>query len=488
MPKTVSISVKFILRKNPEKPGAICPIEAVIYKNKVDYRFAIGMGARVADWDGDKQRFSTSVKNPIEKRERTELNDLLGEWDVRLRAIWNDYHKPDFSGIPKPQMTRQRWIGLVNERLGKGKAPAEIPTFTDHVRQEIEAEIKAWKEATKRTDWKANNTLQTKLTFYKLILLYQKTAGKIEWPNINAQTVQAFQAWLFRPCEGEIKLKIADLNKSYNRPKKAFSKSSANTHLILLKGFLKSATLKGYLSSKALEEVRLVRSESGKADKFFYHWREVKQLIEADLSTDKKGKLHQCRILMCVGFFTGMREGDWPKLRHEYIVNDYLNVITDKKGARVGIPLLPVFKSILEITGFNLPSFPTNSALNTAIKQLAKASGIDRVVMVQSSEGGISHPAKPSPFWKETSSHDCRRTAGQMLLAFGVSMDTVRRLLGHSTEGQTGEYVADNTFASAEFNNDAEKQSLRGFLQGEVDLRNFAKNHAEWLGKLGKKP
>lgn len=495
MPRTVSISVHFILRKNPAKPDAIYPIEAVIYKNTVGYRYAIGIGAKVSDWDETKDRFDIPPKLlAVDKRERTRLNDLLDSWEVNLKTIWHELNKPDFSGLPKDPLTPTAWVLAVDKKLGKGKAAVKIPTFTEHVKQEIEKEIKAWKQATGETNWRnGNNTLMAKFTFFKLILLYQKTNGKIEWGNINAQTVQAFQAWLFKPCSAEIKVKLADFEETKVQAKKAYNKTSANTHLIFFKGFLRSATLAKYLSAEALADTRLVRSESGKPDKFFYHWREVKQILEADLSQHVGVyRLHKCRILMCIGFFTGMREGDWPKFTKEFIHEtegrDYLNVTTDKKGTQVGIPLFGVLKKVLSVTGYQMPHFSSNSDLNLAMKELAKAAKINRLVMVNNSEGGIKHTPKPTPFHEITSSHDCRRTAGQMFLAFGLLMDTVRRLLGHRTETQTGEYVGDNTFASAEFNTESEREALKAFLNGDVDLTNFAMNHEIYLQKLAEMP
>ena len=160
------------------------------------------------------------------------------------------------------------------------------------------------------------------------------------------------------------------------------------------------------------------------------------QVEELELMGFRRGCDRNARDIFCFGCYTGLRWADIRKLRSDDFtkVGDvtWLRVRTQKTGAYVQIPvsimffgnalrILEKYGSVEEMVG----TITDNSAINRGIRTIMELSGL----------GGGQH----------VTMHTARRSCLTALADFGVPIQTIRRIAGHSRIDTTAKYVQIST-------------------------------------------
>jgi len=164
--------------------------------------------------------------------------------------------------------------------------------------------------------------------------------------------------------------------------------------------------------------------------------------INIIFNQDFKGveRLENVRDLFIIGLRTGLRVGDFLKLKESNIENGYIKIETQKTGQAVTIPLHPQIKSILKKRG-GLPRLISDQKFNKYIKEICK-----EVKFTQLVEGSkINKKTKRKedgiyPKWELTSSHVCRRSFATNLYGKLDNL-TIMAITGHQTETQFLKYI-----------------------------------------------
>lgn len=160
------------------------------------------------------------------------------------------------------------------------------------------------------------------------------------------------------------------------------------------------------------------------------------QIEELELAGFKRSCDRRIRDIFCFGCYTGLRWSDLKSLTSENLVRDgsvtWLKVQTQKTGSLVQIPISVIFfgnamrilekyDSIEDLVG----SVEDNTAVNRGIKTIMDATGI----------GGAQH----------VTMHTARRSCLTALADFGVPIQTIQKIAGHSRIGTTSKYVQMST-------------------------------------------
>lgn len=149
------------------------------------------------------------------------------------------------------------------------------------------------------------------------------------------------------------------------------------------------------------------------------------------------------RDLFIVGHDTLLRFSDFSRIEKHHIKefegNEFIEIIQNKTGEPVTLPVTQRLKAILEKYNYNLPKI-SNQKFNDRIKEAAKDAGFTEkiaVIVFKKGKRTTEHPER----WTKVSSHMCRRSGATNLYLKGVPVNVCMKLTGHTTEKQFFGYV-----------------------------------------------
>ena len=141
-----------------------------------------------------------------------------------------------------------------------------------------------------------------------------------------------------------------------------------NTHakvmMDVLQVFKYAVHLKKLPPSRLIELKFDTRREE--TDSIYLTEDEILELLAMDDFPDSA--YEQVRDVFVVGCFTGMRFSDYSTLDTNAIRNNRLEIVQQKTGNKVTIPIHPTVRQILEKYNYALPEVPPNNEFNRIIK------------------------------------------------------------------------------------------------------------------------
>ena len=141
-----------------------------------------------------------------------------------------------------------------------------------------------------------------------------------------------------------------------------------NTHAKVMMDVLQ--VIKYAVQLKKLPASRLVElkfdTRREETDSIYLTEDEILELLAIDDFTDPV--YEQVRDVFVVGCFTGMRFSDYSMLDTKAIRNNRLEIVQQKTGNKVTIPIHPTVRQILEKYNYALPEVPPNNEFNRIIK------------------------------------------------------------------------------------------------------------------------
>eukprot|EP01136_Pigoraptor_vietnamica_P003223 Opistho-1_new@32197 len=149
--------------------------------------------------------------------------------------------------------------------------------------------------------------------------------------------------------------------------------------------------------------------------------------------------LDKVRDLALVGFYSGLRFGNFSNLKAKDVQGAFIKVKQIKTGAMVTIPIMQKLKPVLEKYPNDFPSF-TNQKFNLYIKLIAKHAGLTELIEVKSFRGNIETVSKV-PLYTQISSHTCRRSYATNMFRKGVPSMLIMSATGHSSESSFLKYI-----------------------------------------------
>lgn len=214
---------------------------------------------------------------------------------------------------------------------------------------------------------------------------------------------------------------------------------------------------------KTIKTLMGMAEEEGLHNTTDYRHRKFKKLVEETegitLSESELEKLKEFEIvdndrldnvrdLLIVGCWTGLRFSDFTTInKHNFVregANLYLEKITQKTGNKVIIPVHDMVEEVLRKyenkTPNALPKPISNQKMNLYLKELGKLVGMDEMVQVAMTKGGVKQ-TRFVPKYTLITTHVCRRSFATNLYLRGVAAFDIMQMTGHKTEKMLMTYL-----------------------------------------------
>jgi integrase len=214
--------------------------------------------------------------------------------------------------------------------------------------------------------------------------------------------------------------------------------STLSKRIIQLKTILREATERGlnnkntYLSKKFN-----VKGEPFKT--IYLNDSELMELFKLDLSENKR--LDKVRDLFLVGCYTGLRFSDLSVLTEKNIIDDFIEIETQKTREAVAIPLHPIVRHVLKKYNGGLPRAVSNQKMNEYLKEIGQMiENLNEVFSRTMTKGGKEITIN-SKRYLQVSTHTARRSFASNLFVKGVPSQTIMKITGHKTEKSFMQYI-----------------------------------------------
>jgi|GEM_PF-2362977 len=252
---------------------------------------------------------------------------------------------------------------------------------------------------------RAESKLRKKSSF-RTLQIYETTARHIDKfrPGIKLSEVDydflsRFHAWMMTD----------QLNRKGEVERKAMSNNTANMYLRKLRVFIRQAINKGILKESDYPFRRFeMRNTPTNPD--FLEEEQVRKLMNLENLPPHLDELRRKFIFQC---YTGLRYSDLIRLEWSAIRNDCIILTQKKVSDLVTIPLVENARKIIGEAPADLSQRifkpVTNQTYNYYLKDLAKLAKLNI----------------------HLTTHVARHTFATLALTYGISMETVRDLLGH---------------------------------------------------------
>lgn len=389
-----SINVLFWLHKSNRNSQGEAPLMLRLTYNKKRYQTSTGKTIPVLKWDTAKQKMKG-------KEDRaTEVNEYIQEVRVKATDIFNKQQLQGAIHLPS----------IVKKLFSRDVKVATIMELVDLFLNNMQEKL---------------NVDYTIATLKK----YKVTAGKVRrFINHHFQSEDVLIQ--------ELNLKfMADFD-FYLKRTEVNAQNTVTKHCKNLKSIMNYAIMQGLMEKNPFTGYKTP-----------YEIKEKVYLTKDELTklTDKKlplPRLQLVRDLFVLQCYTGLSYTDMLKLKGADIKlgvdnEKWIILYRTKTNIRSAIPLLPQAESVIKKYSPDyekkqddplLPSY-TNQKFNSYLKEIADICGIN----------------------KQLSSHVGRRTfATTVALATGVSIETVSKILGHSSTKITHQYAVVTDFKISE--------------------------------------
>jgi integrase len=167
---------------------------------------------------------------------------------------------------------------------------------------------------------------------------------------------------------------------------------------------------------------------------------ELEKMFAFDYSENTR--LDQVRDTFLLACYTGLRFADLTLLTKENIIKEgkFLEISTQKTGAKVIIPLHKTVLKILEKYNGIPPTPISNQKMNEYIKEVGKDIGLTEIVKAKKTRAG-KEEINQTPKYKLITVHTARRSFATNL--YLAEMDTlmIMKMTGHKTEKSFLKYI-----------------------------------------------
>lgn len=236
--------------------------------------------------------------------------------------------------------------------------------------------------------------------------------------------------------------------------KHEYRNRTINKQVTMLKGFLKWLNSKdGYEVPAAVLNFETNLKVLPKTVTFL-HYDELLRFAHFQFDNDPGCRLSRARDYWCFMAFTSLRISDLKRLNVHHIHDGRIEMFAKKTGEHLIIPLTEEAQRILNIYKGKETSeglvfdIQSSQKLNDAVKDAAKATGLDRII-TEVYYIGTERKEETFHFCDIISNHDARRTFVSCSLAMGIPAETVMKCTGHKSYNTMKPYIETATETQA---------------------------------------
>lgn len=223
---------------------------------------------------------------------------------------------------------------------------------------------------------------------------------------------------------------------------KGYSINTIGRHVKELKIVMRTAYEEGLTDNKAVENRRF-RVLTTEVEKISLSVSDLEKIAKLHISEDDV-RLGESRDLFLIGCATAQRYGDYSRIGPSMIKKldsgeQYLDMVQNKTGARVLVPLTPQCVELLKKYHNHSPKV-TNDDLNVDIKEIGRRAGINEPITIHNIQRG-EKVETVFPKYELISSHTARRTGITNMVLAGVPIEECMAVSGHKSRAQFERYV-----------------------------------------------
>ena len=398
------IKVKFNIRTLIDKRDNRVLVRVRWNQKANEVAFVTGMYADESKWDFVNQKALKKTVHEIKGKKfpAYEINERIDEFCEEIRRVFAIYEMNN--SVP----TSSELKLMVNKELGRIEEVTEnekpkrvsLKDLLDRFLKE-EGNAKNWDDDCKE----------------KYTQAYQHITAAV--PSVTPYNISLDCMYKLRDWYVKNGYKNRTINKQY----------------VMLKCFLKWINQQNGFSIP--EEVLTFRTNLKVMNRTvtFMYYDELLKFSAFKFNKDEE-RLSKARDLWCFMAYTSLRYSDLANLKTGHINDDRIEMMAQKTGERLSIPLTDGAINILnmykgkETDDGHVFVVPSNQKLNDAIKDAAKAAGVDRIIidtyLIGSKRYEVQHK-----FHEIISCHDARRTFVSCSLAMGITPQVVMKCTGH---------------------------------------------------------
>lgn len=222
---------------------------------------------------------------------------------------------------------------------------------------------------------------------------------------------------------------------AFCRTEKGYTDNTTGINIKALKMWLNEANKRG-LCNVDTSDFRAMTNETKDV---YLTETEINKIFKTNFNHNLR--LANTRDILIIGVRTGLRVSDFMKLKIDNINGNDIEVVTQKTGKPVAIPMHPQIRTIIERNGGTLPKPLSDQKFNLYLKEVCEMAGITKAV-----DGARQNPKTKRkehgtyPKFELITSHTCRRSFASNLYG-KISNATIMGITGHSTEREFLKYI-----------------------------------------------
>lgn len=416
------IKIQFNIRTLIDKRDSRVIVRVRWNQKTNEVGFTTGMYAQEEKWDFVNQKAFKGTVHVINGNKFTayDINDRIGEFQEEIMKVFSIFEMNN--SVPTPSELKM----MVNRELGRTDESRQVETPKKATLKNLLNRF--LKECGNEKNWDDDCK-------EKYIQAYQHITAAVPSVtpyNITIDTMYKLRDWYVK-------------NKYKNR--------TINKQVVMLKCFLRWINRQEGFS---IPEAVLNFSTNLKVMRrtvTFLHYDELLNFSKFQFPNHEE-RLTRARDLWCFMAFTSLRYSDLSNLKTGHINDNRIDMMTQKTSDHISIPLTDGAINILNrYKGKQTPDghvfdVPSNQKLNDAIKDAAKAAGLNRVI-VDTYIIGTERKEEQHEFCDIISCHDARRTFVSCSLSMGIPAQVVMKCTGHKGYNTMKPYIETATETQA---------------------------------------
>ena len=411
------IQIKFSMRPYIKGSTGQVGIKVRWNQSKSEVSFFTNVWAEPDKWNSDLLRAKKGTTHYVRGMKFTylEINEAIAEYRQEIESVF------DKCALKNTVPTIDELKTMVNYALGRVDAQATQPAVVQKKKSFKEMIDLFLKECGREKNWDD----QAKEKYTQAFQHITKANPRIRPDKITIEHMYKLRDWYVR-------------NEYRNR--------TINKQVTMLKGFLKWLnTNEGYEVPATVLNFDTNLKVLPKTVTFL-HYDELLHFAHFKFENDQSGRLDRARDFWCFMAFTSLRVSDLKRLKVVHVNDSRIDMFAKKTGEHLTIPLTEEARRILEkykdeATPDGLVfDIQSSQKLNDAVKDAAKAAGLDRII-TEVYYIGTERREDSNKFCDIISNHDARRTFVSCSLAMGIPPETVMKCTGHKSYNTMKPYI-----------------------------------------------
>ncbi|HRZ32594.1 MAG TPA: tyrosine-type recombinase/integrase [Flavobacterium sp.] len=225
----------------------------------------------------------------------------------------------------------------------------------------------------------------------------------------------------------------------YSSTVEKLNNNSIGSLITRIKTFCSNIELDGYSINPKYKH-RDFKAPSNETKDIYLNEEEINKIAKHDFSD--KESLDNARDLFIIGLRTGLRVSDFLRIGKENVIDNIINITTQKTNQNLYIPIHPQFQEVLNKRNGEFPREISDQKFNLYIKTACEEVGLKEMVF-----GAKINPEtnrkefKIYPKHELVTSHICRRSFATNLFLAGFDNSTIMKATGHQSEAQFLKYI-----------------------------------------------